>query len=66
MASSKSTVNTAKLRPITTPDPAICQISFTDFGISRWYDLDEGPPLENPILGGDKTVPEFQVLLDAM
>jgi hypothetical protein len=31
-----------------------------DFGISRKYDSSSGPPLEAPILGGDKTVPEFQ------
>ena len=37
---------------------------FTDFGISRRYNPDDGPPLEDPILGGDKTVPEFQVSLD--
>jgi hypothetical protein len=38
---------------------------FTDFGISRHYNPDDGPPLEDPILGGDKTVPEFRVSLDA-
>jgi len=32
----------------------------TDFGLSRRYDPKDGPPLEYPILGGDKTVPEFQ------
>jgi len=37
----------------------------TDFGISRRYNPDDGPPLEDPILGGDKTVPEFQASLDA-
>jgi hypothetical protein len=37
---------------------------FTDFGISRRYNPDDGPPLEDLILGGDKTVPEFQVSLD--
>jgi hypothetical protein len=31
-----------------------------DFGISRRYDPKKGPPLEVPIWGGDKTVPEFQ------
>lgn len=31
-----------------------------DFGLSRKYNPDDGPPLEFPILGGDKTVPEFQ------
>ena len=38
---------------------------FTDFGISRRYNPDDGPPLEDPIYGGDKTAPEFQVSLDA-
>jgi hypothetical protein len=32
----------------------------TDFGISRRYNPADGPPLEDPIIGGDKTVPEFQ------
>ena len=31
-----------------------------DFGLSRKYNPDEGPPREYPIWGGDKTVPEFQ------
>lgn len=31
-----------------------------DFGLSRKYNPDDGPPLEPPIRGGDKTVPEFQ------
>ncbi|KAF8870843.1 kinase-like domain-containing protein [Infundibulicybe gibba] len=33
---------------------------FIDFGISRHYEPSEVPPLEDPIWGGDKTVPEFQ------
>ena len=33
---------------------------FIDFGISRRYDPKDGPPLEPPIRGGDKSVPEFQ------
>lgn len=33
----------------------------TDFGLSRRYDLSKGPPREDPIVGGDKTVPEFKV-----
>ncbi|CAL1706314.1 unnamed protein product [Somion occarium] len=33
---------------------------FIDFGISRQYSPDDVHPLEDPILGGDKTVPEFQ------
>jgi hypothetical protein len=37
----------------------------TDFGISRRYNPDSGPPLEYPIYGGDKTVPEFRFSLDA-
>jgi len=31
-----------------------------DFGLSRRYNPQDGPPLELPILGGDKSVPEFQ------
>ncbi|CAL1706283.1 unnamed protein product [Somion occarium] len=31
-----------------------------DFGISRKYSPDDPSPLEDPIVGGDKTVPEFQ------
>src|SRR5882757_2179808 len=31
-----------------------------DFGISRQYDPANGTPLEDPINGGDKTVPEHQ------
>jgi hypothetical protein len=33
---------------------------FVDFGLSRRYDPANGPPLERPIVGGDKSVPEFQ------
>ncbi|EGN92979.1 hypothetical protein SERLA73DRAFT_190357 [Serpula lacrymans var. lacrymans S7.3] len=33
---------------------------FIDFGISRRYDPTDEQPLEDPIWGGDKTVPEFQ------
>jgi hypothetical protein len=33
---------------------------FIDFGLSKRYDPADGPPLEVPIWGGDKTVPEFQ------
>ncbi|KII92693.1 hypothetical protein PLICRDRAFT_37482 [Plicaturopsis crispa FD-325 SS-3] len=35
-----------------------------DFGISRCYNPEDGPPLEDPIYGGDKTVPEFEKSLD--
>jgi hypothetical protein len=31
-----------------------------DFGISRRYNPQDGTPIEAPIWGGDKTVPEFQ------
>ena len=31
-----------------------------DFGLSRQYNPDDGPPREHPILGGDKSVPEFK------
>lgn len=31
-----------------------------DFGLSRRYDANEENPLEYPIFGGDKAVPEFQ------
>jgi hypothetical protein len=30
-----------------------------DFGLSRRYNPEDGPPLELPPWGGDKTVPEF-------
>lgn len=33
---------------------------FIDFGLSRRYDPNEATPLEYPIFGGDKSVPEFQ------
>ncbi|TFY60097.1 hypothetical protein EVJ58_g5362 [Rhodofomes roseus] len=33
---------------------------YIDFGLSRKYDPDDGPPREMPIFGGDKSVPEFQ------
>lgn len=36
----------------------------TDFGISRRYSPTARPPLEDPIWGGDKTVPEFQTSND--
>ena len=35
-----------------------------DFGLSRRYDPKNGPPLEPPIFGGDKSVPEFQKSVD--
>ncbi|EGO25701.1 hypothetical protein SERLADRAFT_415172 [Serpula lacrymans var. lacrymans S7.9] len=38
---------------------------FIDFGISRRYAADNSAPLEYPIWGGDKTVPEFQKSDDA-
>ena len=31
-----------------------------DFGLSRKYEPDDVSPLELPIFGGDKTVPEFR------
>jgi len=36
------------------------QYYFIDFGLSRRYDPADGPPREAPILGGDKSVPEFR------
>ncbi|KAI0073860.1 hypothetical protein K474DRAFT_1666066 [Panus rudis PR-1116 ss-1] len=33
---------------------------YIDFGLSRRYNPKDGPPREHPILGGDKSVPEFQ------
>ncbi len=36
-----------------------------DFGLSRKYDPADGPPLEDPIWGGDKSVPEFHRSDDA-
>ncbi|KAJ6451664.1 hypothetical protein C8R47DRAFT_998405 [Mycena vitilis] len=34
----------------------------TDFGISRRYKPENSPFLEGPILGGDKSVPEFRIV----
>jgi hypothetical protein len=33
---------------------------FIDFGLSKKYDPADVAPLEDPIFGGDKSVPEFQ------
>src|ERR1700733_161411 len=33
---------------------------FIDFGIACRYNVEDAPPLELPVWGGDKTVPEFQ------
>lgn len=33
---------------------------FVDFGHARKYNPDDGSPLELPLFGGDRTVPEFQ------
>lgn len=33
---------------------------YIDFGLSRKYNPVDGPPRELPILGGDKSAPEFQ------
>ncbi|PIL36001.1 hypothetical protein GSI_01661 [Ganoderma sinense ZZ0214-1] len=33
---------------------------FIDFGLSRRYSPDDGPPREYPIRGGDKSAPEFE------
>ena len=33
---------------------------FIDFGLSRRYDPSDTNPMERPIWGGDKEVPEFQ------
>lgn len=35
---------------------------FIDFGISRRYNPENGSPLEDPIRGGDRSVPEFRDL----
>jgi hypothetical protein len=37
---------------------------FIDFGISRKYNPADRPPLEDPIWGGDRSVPEFRRSLD--
>jgi hypothetical protein len=37
---------------------------FVDFGISRRYEAETGVPLEEQILGGDKSAPEFQKSLE--
>ena len=31
-----------------------------DFGLSRVYDPADGPPLDDPLRGGDKSAPEHQ------
>ncbi len=36
-----------------------CKYYWTDFGLSRRYKADDNNPLEIPILGADRTVPEF-------
>ena len=33
---------------------------FIDFGLSKKYNPEDGPPRERPIAGGDKSVPEFK------
>ena len=33
---------------------------YIDFGLSRKYNPADGPPRELPIMGGDRSVPEFQ------
>jgi hypothetical protein len=48
---------TAKHYPRTRRPP---KYYFIDFGLSRRYDPANGPPLEAPLIGGDKSVPEFQ------
>ena len=37
-----------------------CKYYWIDFGLSRRYDTDNINPLEEPIFGADRTVPEFQ------
>ena len=37
-----------------------CKYYWIDFGLSRRYDADSVNPLEEPIFGADRTVPEFQ------
>ena len=37
-----------------------CKYYWTDFGLSCRYEPDESNPLEDPILGGDRSVPEFK------
>lgn len=37
---------------------------FIDFGISRKFEPEDAPFLEYPILGGDKSAPEFEVSVD--
>lgn len=34
---------------------------FIDFGISRQFTADDPEPMADPIQGGDRTVPEFEV-----
>ncbi|KAJ7175018.1 kinase-like domain-containing protein [Mycena crocata] len=36
----------------------------TDFGLSVKYKPEDRPPMQTPVFGADKTVPEFQTLID--
>ncbi|EJF57684.1 hypothetical protein DICSQDRAFT_140238 [Dichomitus squalens LYAD-421 SS1] len=44
----------------TTRTAAPVRYYYIDFGLSRRYNPEDGPPREHPIEGGDKSVPEFQ------
>ncbi|KAI0358597.1 hypothetical protein OH77DRAFT_1421003 [Trametes cingulata] len=59
-------VATDKKRDFSTPAKSYTRTQrptrylITDFGLSRQYDENETNPLEVPILGADRSVPEFQ------
>jgi len=54
---SKDFRNTAKAYSRTRRPPRYLLI---DFGLSRQYDPANGPPLDEPLRGGDKSAPEHQ------
>jgi hypothetical protein len=56
---SRDFLKKAKAYPRTQRPPRYLLI---DFGLSRRYDPANGPPLEKPLRGGDKSAPEHQDL----
>jgi len=54
---------TGSAKPLTRTQRPV-KYYLTDFGISRRYDPEDGVPLEEQILGGDDTVPEFKNSLE--
>lgn len=48
-----------KVKVCSTRTQTLIKYYFVDFGLSRHYDPEAGPPLELPPWGGDNSVPEF-------